>query len=164
LPELVARLARVGADLAFKLYTVFPSFLLRDAARLEPLFAERRVPYVCVPVQSAAPRVLELMNRRYDPERVAEAVARLRRLDPAVFVYSHFIFNFPSETWDEFEQSVALARHFDHALFIAYGENRSTRAAALVGKCSEEERVAKVRRLQELAERGQLKAFVVAQT
>jgi len=107
---------------------------------------------------------LELMNRRYDPWRVAEAVARLRALDPAVFVYSHFIFNFPGETWEEFEQSVAFARHFDHALFIAYGENRSTRAAALGAKCSDAERVAKARRLQELAERGQLATFVVTQT
>jgi tRNA A37 methylthiotransferase MiaB len=164
LPELMARLARVGGDLAFKLYTVFPSLFLRDAARLEPLFAEHRVPYVCLPVQSAAPRVLELMNRRYDPQRVAEAVARLRDLDPAVFVYSHFIFDFPGETWEEFEQSVAFAQHFDYVLFIAYGENRSTPAAALGAKCSDAERVAKVRRLQELTERGQLAAFVVAQT
>jgi threonylcarbamoyladenosine tRNA methylthiotransferase MtaB len=104
------------------------------------------------------------MNRRYDPQRVAEAVARLRDLDPGVFAYSHFIFNFPGETWEEFERSVAFARHFDHALFIAYGENRSTRAAAFGAKCSDAERAAKVRRLQELAERGQLAAFVVAQT
>jgi tRNA A37 methylthiotransferase MiaB len=113
-------------------------------------------------MQSAAPRVLDLMNRRYDPDQLAGVIARLRSLDPEVFVYSHFIFNFPTETWEEFEQSIAFARHFDHCVFIGYGENSSTRAAALVPKCSNHELEDKARRLEELVQRGDLGAFVVS--
>ena len=162
LPALLMRLGRIAPDLRFKLYTVFPSLFLQHAGRMEPLFAERRVPYVCLPAQSACPRILDLMNRRYDPGTLAAAVARLRRLDPEVFVYSHFIYNFPTETWEEFEQSVTFAQHFDHCLFIAYSENGATRAAGLAPKCGEHERRVKTERLQGLVERGDLSAFVLS--
>jgi threonylcarbamoyladenosine tRNA methylthiotransferase CDKAL1 len=161
LPELLTRLSRVAPDLRYRLYTVFPPLFLQYFSRLEPFFAERRVPFLCLPVQSAARRVLGLMNRRYDPDHLAGAVARLRALDPEALVYSHFIFNFPTETWDEFEKSVAFARHFDHSVFIGYGENKGRPAAGLFPKCGNEALEAKARRIGELVRRGELAAFVV---
>jgi threonylcarbamoyladenosine tRNA methylthiotransferase CDKAL1 len=162
LTKLLMRLSRVAPDMRYKLYTVFPSLFLRNVRQLEPLFAQRRIPYVCLPAQSAVPRVLDLMNRHYDPGELVEAIARIRALDPEVFVYSHFIFNFPTETWEEFEQSITFARHFDHCVFIGYGENNSTRAAALFPKCGNLKLQAKTRHLEELVERGELAAFVVS--
>ncbi len=161
LPHLLASLSRVAPDMRYRLYTVFPSLFLRYAEGLEPYFAQRRVPYVCLPVQSASRRVLGLMNRRYDPDHVAEAVGRLRNLDPTILVYSHFIFNFPSETWDEFEQSLAFARCFDHSVFIGYGENSGTPAAHIVPKCDDRALQAKALRIYELGRRGELAAAVV---
>jgi tRNA A37 methylthiotransferase MiaB len=161
LPELVDRISSVAPDLRVKLYTVFPGWFLRYARRLEPFFAARRIPYVCLPVQSASPRILTLMNRRYDPGEIAEAVLRLRALDPDVFVYSHFIFAFPTETWEEFAESVAFAGRFDHSVFIGYGENRATRAAALTPRFCEEDRRAKADYLEGLVTEGKLASFVV---
>ncbi len=162
LTKLLMRLSRVSPDMRYKLYTVFPSLFLRNVRKLEPLFAQHRIPYVCLPAQSATPRVLDLMNRHYDPDELVEAIARIRALDPEVFVYSHFIFNFPTETWEEFEQSIAFARHFDHCVFIGYGENNSTQAAALVPKCDNRTLQVKTRYLEESVKRRELAAFVVS--
>jgi tRNA A37 methylthiotransferase MiaB len=71
------------------------------------------------------------------------------------------MFNFPRESWDEFRQSVELARHFDDCVFIGYGENSRTRAAAILPKCGEAERRRKVEHLEALGARGELRAFVV---
>jgi len=161
LPKLLTRLSRGAPDLRYKFYTVFPSLFLKYAGQLEPLFAQGRILYVCLPSQSAAPRVLDLMNRHYDPDELAESIVRMKALDPRVFVYSHFIFNFPTETWEEFEQSIAFARHFDHCVFIGYGENNSTRAAALVPKCGNRTLEAKALHLEALVKRRELAAFVV---
>lgn len=158
---LLTRLCALSPELRYKIFTIFPTLFLRQAAELEPLFAAHRVPYICLPVQSAAPRILDLMNRRYDPGDLADAVGRLRSLDPDVFVYSHFIFNFPTETWEEFEQNIAFARHFDHSVFIGYGENKATKAAALTPKCNEKTLKAKAGHLDKLVGRGELAAFVV---
>jgi tRNA A37 methylthiotransferase MiaB len=161
LPKLIERLSKAAPGMQYKLYTVFPALFLRYLERLEPFFAKRLLPYICLPAQSGALRILDLMNRRYDPAALAEAISRIRMLDPKIFVYSHFIFNFPTETWGEFEQSIAFSRHFDYSVFIGYGENRSTRAAGIVPKCGIQELEAKTKRLEELVARRKLAAFVV---
>jgi threonylcarbamoyladenosine tRNA methylthiotransferase CDKAL1 len=161
LPNLLARLCAVAEDIHYKIYTIFPSLFLAQAPRLEPFFAQRRVPYLCVPVQSAAPRILDLMNRRYSPRHLAETIAAFRSVDPDLFVYSHFIFNFPTETWEEFEQSIAFACHFDASVFLGYGENEGTEAASIFPKCNNETLWAKTKRLEELVKTGALSAFVV---
>jgi len=161
LPQLIERLSKAAPGMQYKLYTVFPALFLEYMECLEPLFVKRVLPYVCLPAQSGAPRILDLMNRRYAPDGLAEAIARIRTLDPDVFIYSHFIFNFPTETWDEFEQSIEFSRHFDYCVFIGYGENRSTRAADITPKCGRRELQDKTQRLEELVARRELGAFVV---
>ncbi|NPU84832.1 MAG: radical SAM protein [Syntrophaceae bacterium] len=161
LPGLLGRICRIAPDLRIKLYTVFPALFLQYADRLAPFFAAGRIPYVCLPAQSASPRILDLMNRRYDPGRLADAVLRLRALDPGVFVYSHFIFAFPTETWEELAESVSFAGLFDHSVFIGYGGNRVTRAAALASRCDDADRQAKADYLGRLVAEGKLASFVV---
>jgi tRNA A37 methylthiotransferase MiaB len=164
LPSLLDRLSRALPDMRYKLYTMFPGIFLEQERRLSPLVAGRRLAYLCLPVQSAVPRILELMNRRYDPGRLAEAVGRIKSLDPEVFVYSHFIYNFPTESMEDFERSLDFARHFDHCVFIGYGENSGTRAAVLSPKCDDQALRVKTRRLEEQVRAGRLNAFVVPRT
>jgi tRNA A37 methylthiotransferase MiaB len=161
LPELLTQVFAVAPDLRIKLYTVFPRLFLRQAAGLEPFFTRRRIPYLCLPAQSGSPRILGLMNRHYTPPALAEAVAHLRTLDPEVFVYTHFIFNFPTETWEDFEQSIDFARHFDHCVFIGYGENIATSAYSLAPRCDDATLKAKADHLNELVRQGKLAALVV---
>lgn len=164
LPALLNRLASISPALKFKLFTIFPSLYLQYASQLEPFFASHRIPYVCLPVQSAAPRILELMNRSYDPDLLADAIATIRFLDPEAYIYSHFIYNFPTETREELELSVAFSRCFDHCVFIAYGENSATRAAGITPKVSRQECDARTVYLKELIRQKRLTAFLVPQT
>lgn len=163
LPALLQRLAAISPDLKFKLFTIFPSLYLRYASQLEPFFADRRIPYICLPVQSAAPRILNLMNREYDPELLAAAIAGIRSLDPDVYIYSHFIYNFPTETREELALSIAFSRHFDSCAFIGYGENSATRAALIAPKLSSDECAIRTRYLNELIRNKRLSAFLVPQ-
>lgn len=164
LPVLLDRLCGTAPDMRYKIYTMFPAIFLRQAQELKPFFAAGRISYLCLPVQSAAPKILERMGRFYDPGRLGEALLRLRQLDPEVFLYSHFIYNFPTESWADFEKSFAFARYFDHCVFIGYGENRGTRAAALVPKCDAQALEAKTRHLEKAVAGGRLAAFVVPRT
>jgi threonylcarbamoyladenosine tRNA methylthiotransferase CDKAL1 len=161
LPELLQHLSRAAPEMKFKVYNIFPALFLRYAPQLEPLFHECRISYLCLPVQSGSARILDLMNRNYDLDRLAEAIERMRKADPGTFFFSHFIFNFPTETWDDFMTSVSFARHFDGNIFIGYGDNKSTLASHLQ-KCAEGELKKKTRYLNEAVQKGQLKSFVVA--
>jgi tRNA-2-methylthio-N6-dimethylallyladenosine synthase len=69
--------------------------------------------YVHLPVQSGSNSVLYRMNRGYTKERYIEVVQKLRQGDPDIVIGTDIIVGFPGETTEEFEETVALAKHID---------------------------------------------------
>src|ERR687894_1290576 len=69
------------------------------------LMAEGKIlPYLDVPFQHAAPRILKLMKRPASAERVLERLRRWRAICPDITVRSTFIAGFPGETEEDFSQ------------------------------------------------------------
>jgi ribosomal protein S12 methylthiotransferase len=66
------------------------------------------LPYLDVPFQHAAPRILKLMKRPAAPEKVLDRVRAWRRERPAMTIRSTFIVGFPGETDAEFEELLAF--------------------------------------------------------
>jgi ribosomal protein S12 methylthiotransferase len=66
------------------------------------------LPYLDVPFQHAAPRILKLMKRPAAPEKVLDRVRAWRRERPAIAIRSTFIVGFPGETDAEFEELLAF--------------------------------------------------------
>ncbi len=74
-----------------------------------PLMAEGKVlPYLDVPFQHAAPRILRLMKRPAGAEKVLERVRRWRAICPEITLRSTFIAGFPGETEAEFSELLAF--------------------------------------------------------
>ena len=68
-----------------------------------PLMAEGKiVPYLDVPFQHAAPRILKLMKRPASAEKVLERIRAWRASCPEIALRSTFIVGFPGETEQEF--------------------------------------------------------------
>jgi ribosomal protein S12 methylthiotransferase len=84
-----------------RLHYVYP---YPSVDELIPLMAGGRIlPYLDVPFQHAAPRILRLMRRPASAERVLERVRRWREICPDIAIRSTFITGFPGETEAEFE-------------------------------------------------------------
>lgn len=66
--------------------------------------------YVHLPIQSGSNAVLERMNRGYTREDYLRVVNKLRKLDPNIVIGTDIIVGFPSETKEEFEETVDLAK------------------------------------------------------
>ena len=74
-----------------------------------PLMAEGKVlPYLDVPFQHAAPRILRLMKRPASAEKVLERVRRWRAICPEITLRSTFIAGFPGETEAEFSELLSF--------------------------------------------------------
>ena len=70
-----------------------------------PLMAQGSIlPYLDVPFQHAAPRILKLMKRPASAEKVLERVRAWRALCPDLTLRSTFIAGFPGETEAEFSE------------------------------------------------------------
>lgn len=93
-----------------------------------------------LPAQSGNNRILSLMNRRYTREKYLEGIRMLRTYIPDCVVTSDLIVGFPTETEEEFEDTVSLVReaNFASAFTFVYSPRTGTKAASMEGQIPEE--------------------------
>ncbi|NDC82930.1 tRNA (N6-isopentenyl adenosine(37)-C2)-methylthiotransferase MiaB [bacterium] len=126
----------------------FPSKLLR-------LMADR--PNICkqihLPLQAGNTRVLDKMNRTYTKDEFLALVDEIRATIPGISFSTDIIVGFPTETAEEFEDTVDVVRRvrFDSAYIFKYSERPNTLAARrLKDDVSEEEKTRRIVVLNEL--------------
>ncbi len=101
--DLARELGNLGAWV--RLHYVYPYPHVDDVI---PLMAEGKVlPYLDIPFQHAAPRVLKAMRRPANQEKTLERIARWRQMCPDLALRSTFIVGFPGETEAEFAELLA---------------------------------------------------------
>ena len=93
-----------------------------------------------LPVQAGNNRILQLMNRRYTREKYLEEIATLKREIPDCEVTTDVIVAFPTETEEEFQETLSLveAADFSSAFTFIYSPRTGTKAAAMEGQISED--------------------------
>ena len=97
--------------------------------------------YFHIPMQSGSSEVLKKMNRRYDRETYAKIVEKVRKMVPDVTITSDFIAGFPSETEEQFEETLTAIDEFelDYSNVAAYSPREKTVAAKWVDQYIPEE-------------------------
>ena len=86
-----------------------------------------------VPAQCGSSRVLRLMGRRYSREGYLDFVERARRIIPGVEILTDIIVGFPTESDEDFQQTVSLMEEvqFDGAFVFMYSERPGTGSSRL---------------------------------
>lgn len=119
------------------------------------VIALKNNPHACraihLPVQSGSDRILKLMNRRYTAESYTEKVEMIRRILPGCAITTDVIVGFPTETEEDFGETVALLDRigFDGAFTFVYSPREGTRAAAMDGQIPDEVKKDRIMRLVE---------------
>jgi tRNA A37 methylthiotransferase MiaB len=145
--ELLLRLAGLDCRLIMKINTFFPGLFIKHYPAIKHLFKQGRITYACIPVQSGSKRILSLMNRDYDIDKMREIITEMRGFGGLKLV-THVIMNFPTETMEEFEESLKVADLFHRCIFVRYCENSGTAASAIGPKCSDADLKLKVDRIK----------------
>ena len=125
------------------------------------LYRNNEVPQLCpsihLPIQSGSNRILKLMNRNYKVERYLEIVEMLRSARPDIAITSDFIVAFPTETEEDFEQTLAVMNRLRYCFSFSfkYSPRPNTIAKTNFSKADEissavaNERLAKLQALQQ---------------
>ena len=113
---------------------------------------EKLCPHIHLPVQSGSDRILQLMNRNYRTARYLEIVAALRAVRPDIAITSDVIVGFPTESGDDFEQTLELMRkvRFVSTYSFCYSERPNTVAKVKFGAEDQVPGEESRRRLREL--------------
>jgi ribosomal protein S12 methylthiotransferase len=131
-----------------------------------PLMAQGKIlPYLDVPFQHASPRVLKLMRRPANAEKVLERLARWREICPDITVRSTFIVGFPGETEAEFAELLSFLgeAQLDRVGCFAYSPVEGAAANELpdpVPDAVKEERRARFMAVQESVSKEKLRRKV----
>lgn len=91
--------------------------------------------FIHLPVQSGSDRILKLMNRGYTSQDYLRLINRLRIAVPDVVIGTDIIVGFPTETDEDFKQTVDLAKKADWTVaFVAQYSPRPGTAAFRIYK------------------------------
>jgi len=106
-----------------------------------PLMAEGAIlPYLDIPMQHASQKILKLMKRPGNRERVLERIHNWREICPELVIRSTFIVGFPGETEQDFEELLDFleAAQLDRVGCFTYSPVEGARANALPGQVTEQ--------------------------
>ena len=117
------------------------------------------MPFLHLPVQSGADRILEAMNRKHRVDDYRRVIDRLRAARPDIALSSDFIVGFPGETDAEFEATLALVREigFSQAYSFRYSARPGTPAALMDGQVPKDVAGERLAALQDLLQQQQKK-------
>jgi tRNA-2-methylthio-N6-dimethylallyladenosine synthase len=112
------------------------------------------MPFVHLPVQSGANRILSAMNRHYTVDSYRQVIERLRSARSDLALSSDFIVGFPGESDEDFAATIDLVDDigFAHAFSFKYSPRPGTPAASLSGQIPESVKSDRLAMLQAVLE------------
>lgn len=126
--------------------------LIEEIARNDKMLKE-----IHLPAQSGNNRILKAMNRSYTREKYLDIIAKIKKLIPNVTLTSDFIVGFPTETEQEFCDTLDLVEkvRFSGIFAFIYSPREGTVAARMDGQIDEKTKHDRVNRLLALEKRIQ---------
>jgi len=121
------------------------------------LFADepKLMPYLHLPFQAGANRILKAMNRKHSAAEYEDAIGKVREARPDIALSTDIIVGFPGETDEDFAATLALAERirFAQAFTFKYSARPGTPAADLDGQVPEDVKRDRLHQLQRLIDR-----------
>lgn len=116
------------------------------------------MPFIHLPIQSGANKILHAMNRKHTAEEYLEIIDKLRRLKPEIELSSDFIVGFPGETEQDFEDTMELVKKvkYAQAYSFKYSPRPGTPSAERKDQVPEKVKTERLFHLQKLIGEQQL--------
>ena len=167
LARLIKRLAGIDGLKRIRYTTSHPRDMSDDliAAHAE---VDKLMPYLHLPFQAGADRILAAMNRKHTAAEYTAIVKKIRAARPDIALSTDIIVGFPGESESEFEQTLDMVAKigFAQAYTFKYSPRPGTPAATMEGQLSEDVKADRLARLQARLElvHGAFNASAVGRT
>ncbi len=151
LGRLISHLAEIDGLDRIRYTTSHPRDMDDDLIRAHGEI-EKLMPYLHLPVQAGADRILKAMNRQHTADDYRALVGRIRTARPDLALSSDFIVGFPGETDADFNETLKLIEDVEYAQAYSfkYSPRPGTPGADMKDQVPDEVKVARLAQLQEL--------------
>lgn len=139
LPELLRKLSEIEKLHWIRVLYTYPEKItdeLLDEIAVNP----KVVKYIDMPVQHSSGRILSLMNRQGNSERLLALVEKMRNKIKGLTIRTTVITGFPTETEEEFTELCEFVKtaRFERLGAFCYSREEGTKAALMDGQIDED--------------------------
>jgi len=129
-PELLDALTLIPGEHDITVLNLHPAWLVRYIDDIEKIVKRNKILNIDIPIQSGSNRILRLMNRYSNIEKIKEACLRLKKANTRLILGTDCIIGFPTETLDELRKTLDLLVEigFHVGTAIKYSQKTGTKA------------------------------------
>jgi len=133
LVDLLRELIKIDGHYTIRLRNIQPKFLIEMLPELIEILRSGKISYISSAAESGSNRILRLMRRGYRIENYKEAILSLKSEFPHLQIRTQIMVGFPSETEDEFQDTLRLLDEikFDFIEVYPFQARPNTEAAAM---------------------------------
>lgn len=136
LVKLLGAMYRHESAVSLQILEMNPFWLLRYEDFFYDMVEKKFIVTLGIQIQSGSDRILKLMNRQYEVGSVLPIIQKLRLLSPLLYVRTHVIVGFPSETTEDFLATLQCLKsvRFDEFRVFEYSDNEKSHSFSLPQK------------------------------
>lgn len=117
--ELLELVAQIDGLIRLRFVTSHPKDFSIEMIKVMKKY-ENICPYLHLPLQSGSNKILNKMNRGYNLESYLNNINAAKELIPSLVFSSDFIVGFPSETEEDFEQTLEVIKKVEYESIFAF--------------------------------------------
>lgn len=150
--DLLKALEKVNGIERYRISSIEPN-LITDEIIGFTASSQKFLPHFHIPLQSGSNRILGLMKRRYNRDKFADRVNRIKQVIPFAFIGVDVIVGFPGESDEDFALSFQLLEKLEPSFLhvFPYSERPGTPAANMTEKVQSSVKTQRAAKLQELS-------------
>jgi MiaB/RimO family radical SAM methylthiotransferase len=104
-PTLIKNLVEEDGDYRMWIQEVNPQWMIKYQNDLNGIMNSEKIDKITIPIQSGSQRILDLMQRYYDIEKVSKCINEIHKTNPKLRLETQIIIGFPTETEKDFEKT-----------------------------------------------------------
>jgi tRNA A37 methylthiotransferase MiaB len=137
-PALLDKLTSFKGDYEISVQDFDPRWVVKYIDKLENIFKKDKITSINIALQSGCSKILKLMNRFHDIKKIDESLLRLKNSSKKLSMDTHFILGFPTETDDDFLQTMDFIKkiNFDMGFIYRFSCKTGTEAEKIEPKVS----------------------------
>ena len=119
-PELLDKLTKIPGKYKISIRSLHPKWIVKYINELEQLLKTQKIVSIESAIQSGNNRILKLMRRFADVQKIKESFLRLQNANHELSLTTHYILGFPTETEEDFMETMNFLKKINFSAGFIY--------------------------------------------
>lgn len=119
--DLIKSVLSLSEDISLYIPNINPLHLVKFYDSIKKYIYKWRIAHILVPTQHHSSRILQLMNRSYNIDKLTQVLYDIKKNSKTV-LYNQIIFNYQWETYNEFITTFKFLKYYDKTSYYKYSD------------------------------------------